>query len=134
MNTPATTAAQRITRLIEQAIIEAKRVRRGPLYHMLARMVELDGDTERYKATQRVSLKASSSNGEERHGNLSQRRMTIDHAIGMRAALGFGIAILMKYRYRTPGVTGDEIDVALKRLKKAGVFTRLYVENLPVAV
>jgi hypothetical protein len=116
MNTPATTPQERITRLVQRAIVEAKRRNRGPIYHLLARLHELDSETERYKIAQK-----------------NERRMTLDHAGGMRAALAFAVALIMKYRHRTAGVTTDEVDVALRRLTKGGVFITIANEDLPAA-
>jgi hypothetical protein len=118
MNTPATSPQERITRLVERAVIEAKRRNRGPIYHLLARMTELESESSRYKILQKYKV-------------LSSR--TIDEVRGLRRGFEFAVALIMKYRHRTPGITPDEIAVALRRLNTAGIFAKVHSENLPVA-
>jgi hypothetical protein len=103
-------------RLIARTLTEAKRKKRGPVYHLLARMSELDDEIARYK---RVQLKRDA--------------LTYDHASGMRTALVFSVALVMKYRHSTPGLNRDEIDLVLDRLKRAKTFEKVASEPLPVA-
>jgi hypothetical protein len=114
MNMPQTTSQERVERLIARTLLEAKRKNKGPIYHLFARLQELDSETERYKRIQ-----------------INRDVLTLDHASGMRAALAFGIGLVMKYRHRTPGIIRDEIDLALRGLIKARAFEKL--EPLSIA-
>jgi len=60
------------------------------------------------------------------------RTKTTFYAKGARDALGYAIAVLMKYKHRCPGVTLDEVGAAIQELNKSQMFNGARSEHLPV--
>lgn len=114
MNVSHMTASERIQMLVDRALFEKDRPSRGPVFHLLARMWELDHDVEAYLA--------------ERQNN-----HTTSYGKGARHSLAFAIQLVMKFRHKIPGITEDEIDMALENLKDANAFIGVRKEHLPVA-
>jgi len=82
---------------------EARRTKKGPLFHLIVRYWELEYDFKLYAGVQKLE------------------NITFMYARGAKDNLGYAIAVLMKYRHKTPGCTLDEIGAAVQELNKAKI-------------